>query len=286
MKDPCGNEIELRLRSGEWIGCDPDQVFPTTKGLVRGRDLRRGDMLHFELLPEPQCPSDSVEMGLDAGRLSGLYLAEGDLDENTIEISGHASERESRRWVLDYAKRLGRAAQFEPNSRGKRLYLNVYGAIVLAFMQHFIYGQRAQNKCFTSACCGYGNEFLKALLDEYLAAMRTGTPKKVAGAWVSVGIMRLPGDLRALAARLGWRLVLNRSHATCEGKRFKTFKGELRYSVSGHRTCKSPSEIVGIRRSRCRDVYQIKAENAHQLVLASGVAVILCPSPDWQQSYS
>lgn len=269
------NEIELRLRSGEQIGCGPKQLFSTTDGIIEARDLIAGHQLLSACLPEPAEPLDSSEIGIAAARLSGLFLAEGNRDESTIEISANISERERLNWTFDVAKHYGGSGGFKRNSPGKKLYIRLYGSVVNSVVSHLVFGEGARHKCLQSSCWSYSNAFLRALLEEYLLGDGAWDGSK--NRW-RLGFTRnyaLARDLRVLVARLGGRLVINRSHVTFQGKRFKTFKGEFRFEVSGYRTCKSPFEVVEIGKSRCRYIHRLKLKGCDRVVLSSGVVVPL-----------
>jgi len=78
--------------------------------------------------------------------------------------------------------------------------------------------------------------------------------------------------MRTLAARLDAHIVLNQSHATFAGKRFPTYRGELRFERSGHGNQKHTEEIVSISKARCRVVYDLGVEDEpHLFALASGI---------------
>ncbi len=56
------------------------------------------------------------------------------------------------------------------------------------------------------------------------------------------------------------------------GKNVPTFRGEIRYFQSNHHNRKDENEIVEIRKSRCREVYDIGVEDEpHVFALASGI---------------
>jgi hypothetical protein len=213
-----GNEIDLRLRSGEQIGCCPTKLFSTADGIIQARDLIPGHQLRSACLPEPEEPRDSSEVGIAAARLSGLFLAEGNRANNSIEISAHVSERERLHWILDVAKHYGGSGGFRRNSPGEKLYIRLYGPIVNSVVSHLVFGEGAKHKCLQSSCWSYSNAFLRALLEEYLLGDGAWDGSK--NRW-RLGFTRnyaLARDLPVLVARLGGRLVINRSHVTFSGK--------------------------------------------------------------------
>jgi hypothetical protein len=77
-----------------------------------------------------------------------------------------------------------------------------------------------------------------------------------------------------LAARLGYNLTLHLAFSKIGNKKFPSFRGEMRqeYTAEGHWNRKNKCEIIEIRKSRCREVYDIGIEDEpHIFALASGV---------------
>src|SRR5690606_29081904 len=82
----------------------------------------------------------------------------------------------------------------------------------------------------------------------------------------------LERDLRTACARLGYRLTLKLSHATYKGRKVPIFRGEIREYTTGHHNERPRTEVVEIRRARCREVYDLGvADEPHLFALASGV---------------
>lgn len=113
---------------------------------------------------------------------------------------------------------------------------------------------------------------LEVLLQGYLEG--DGHWDESNGRW-RLGFTRnynLERDLRTACARLGYTLTLRLSEASFDGKLWPTFRGELRMSRTGHHNERDMGEIVEIRKSRCREVYDLGVEDEpHLFALASGV---------------
>jgi DNA modification methylase len=274
-----GDELEIVLRSGERISCTPTHQWPTDRGLLFASELKPGDALESVRIPEPEHPLDTAVVNQEVAWFVGLYIAEGSRSGDTIQIAGHA--KEELRWerVSRFAAKWGGSATRD--ICGNKMSIRVYGKLINALLEQFVTGRTAKDKGLAPVCWRYSNLWLEALIDGYLSGD---------GAWDEknqrwrLGFCRnynLERDLRTLAARIGARLVLNPSTVPYNGKNVPTFRGELRFKTSNHHNCKSPAEIVEIRKARCREVYDIGVEDEpHTYALASGIVTHNCkPNP-------
>ncbi len=264
------DELELVLRSGERIGCTPTHQFPTSRGLLRASEIEVGDHLRRTRLPEPDEAKRPAHVGNDVAWFAGLYIAEGSMSENTIQLAGHASQEERFARVSKIAADYGGSTTCTID--GNKQSIRVYGKLLVAILDELVSGRTAEDKCLAPVCWRYGNEFLRSMLDGYLSG--DGHRDEGNNRW-RLGFTRnynLERDLRVLAARLGFILTLNPVFITGFGKQWPAFKGEIRFETSRHGNEKSREEVVAIRRSRCREVYDVGVEDEpHLFALASGI---------------
>ena len=264
-----GDEITLVLRSGERISCTPTHKFPTQRGLLEAKDIVVGDILERCVLPEPDQPKEPAFIGEDAAWLAGLYVAEGSRSGDTIQISGHAKETE--RWERLQAIAVAYGGYATRTIDENRMDIRLYGKVLNAVIDELVSGRTAKDKHFSPMVWRYSNRFLEAILDGYLAGDGHYDAKN--DRW-RLGFTRnynLESDLRTICARLGYKLKLNLSHVTYNGKRVPTFRGEIRKTRSGHWNEKDPGEIVAVQKARCRKVYDLGVADApHLFALASG----------------
>jgi hypothetical protein len=264
-----GDEITLVLRSGERISCTPTHKFPTQRGLLEAKDIVVGDILERCVLPEPDQPKEPAFIGEDAAWLAGLYVAEGSRSGDTIQIAGHAKETE--RWERLQAIAVAYGGYATRTIDENRMDIRLYGKVLNAVIDELVSGRTAKDKHFSPVVWRYSNRFLEAILDGYLAGDGHYDAKN--DRW-RLGFTRnynLESDLRTICARLGYKLKLNLSHVTYNGKRVPTFRGEIRKTRSGHWNEKDPGEIVAIQKARCREVYDLGvADDPHLFALASG----------------
>lgn len=267
-----GDEIELRLRSGQKISCTPRHKWPTDRGLVEAQDIVIGDVLKTCVLPEPEIPLKPQCIPDSVGWFIGIYLAEGSTDgSGTIQISSHVDE-------VDRFNELERIAQlYGARSRvhlldGKSAVVCIDSKPLSAILSGYITGRVAKDKHLASVCWQRSNRFLSELLRGYLEG--DGHYDRSNDRW-RLGFTRnhqLASDLRTLCARLDCSLTLSLSTATCGDKTFDTFRGELRFTPTTHHNSKNRSEVVAIGRANARDFYDIGVEDEpHLFALASGV---------------
>ncbi len=262
-----GEELELVLRSGERVSCTPTHRFPTHRGLLPASDIRVGDVIKSTKLPEPDFPRDCA-IDSDAAWFAGLYVAEGSRAGDTIQIAGHAKEEGRWERVKAIAAKYGGSVTRTVNGNG--MAIRVYGKLLNAILDELVTGRTAHTKAFAPVVWRYSNRFIAAMVDGYLA----GDGCRDGNRW-RLGFCRnynLERDLRTACARLGYTLTLNMAHTPYNGRRVPTFHGELRTENSGHWNEKDRAEVVAIRKSRCRGVYDIGvADEPHLFALASGV---------------
>jgi hypothetical protein len=264
------DEIELILRSGERISCTPTHKFPTERGLVEASNIQIGDILKRVIIPEPDEPLSPMHITEDTMWLAGLYLAEGSRSGRAIQISGHSKETE--RWdrltriVADYGGNITRTID------GNKMDIRIYGRVLHSLIDHFISGKVAKNKSVSPIVWKYSNSHLEALLDGYLSG--DGHWDEDNNRW-RLGFTRnynLERDLRTLCARLDFHLIINPNFTILNGKKFKTFRGEIRKKRSGHFNQKNTCEVVKIQKARSREFYDIGVEDEpHVFALASGI---------------
>ena len=264
-----GTEIEIVLRSGERISCTPTHRFPTSRGLLAAGDLQIGDVLDACRLPQPDNVKDCA-LDEDAAWLAGLYLAEGSRSGGTIQIAGHAKETERWERVQRIATKFGGTATRTVN--GNCGDIRLYGRVLSAIIDELVTGRVAKDKGFAPVVWRYSDEFVSAMLNGYLSG--DGHWDAPNNRW-RLGFTRnynLERDLRVACARLGYKLTLNLSSVRYKGEQRPTFRGEIRMHRSGHHNERPATEIVELRKARCREVWDLGvADDPHLFALASGV---------------
>jgi len=266
-------ELEIELRNGERIGCTPDHKWPTQRGLVLAKDITVGDIIQHCKLPEPAAPSQPDALPDEMiGWFVGMYIAEGckGKDGTMLNIAGHECETDRFRRLEEIAAAYDGTCVTH-KVHGKAVQTHIHGPALVGIIDQYVSGYTAKYKHLHQRCWARSNEFLAALLQGYLDG--DGGFDKPNKRW-RIGFCKndeLAADLRTIAARLGYKLRLKRGFATCEGKKFPMWRGQLRLVQASYNS-KADTEVVAIHQSRARKFWSISLQDEpHLFALASGV---------------
>jgi DNA modification methylase len=265
--------IELELRSGERVGCTRGHQWPTKRGLLRADELQAGDVIDTTRLPAPDTPAEPDALGLDVAWLCGLYLAEGSMSGDTVQIAGHANETGTR---LEKIERVAASFHGSVNAyvsaNGNGATINMEGPIIAAVIRAYVHGDNAHNKGLKVRVWQRSDVWLRAFLEGYLAG--DGHHDVANDRW-RLGFCRndrLADDFRTLAARMGLPIRLAAVTVTGFGREWPAYRGDIRLLASTHHNARDAGEIVTIRASRARQFWDIGvADDPHTFALASGV---------------
>jgi hypothetical protein len=262
--------LELVLRSGERIGCTGSHLWPTQRGLLATRDLKVGDILGSCVLPEPEGAQRPPYLTDDALWLIGLYLAEGSRSDDTIQIALHRDEMGWLSRLEAIAAHYGGHCTHDLD--GDSLAVRLYGRLLLAMIDTYIAPGTAHIKHLKVAAWALPNKSLRLLLIGYLDG---DGHYDAANNRIRLGFTRnyqLERDLRTAAARLGATITLQPVIVPAFDGSYPSFRGEWRWTRSGHWNERDRSEIVEIRASRARQFWDIGVEDdPHLFSLASGI---------------
>jgi DNA modification methylase len=267
--------IEIELRSGEQIGCTSGHLWPTQRGLVKAKDLRVGDILQKTRLPEPETAGLLHLPDEEIGWFVGLYIAEGSRGGHhgeRIQIAGNITEKPRFERLKRIAAAYGGTCRWHQVGE-KAVTITLTGKVLNAILDTYINGNTAKRKHLAPVAWERSNAFLEAVLMGYLEGDGCWREKQKRWQLGFTRNMEWAADLRTICARLGYWLIVKKSHALCSttGERFPSMRGEIRFERSGHHAEKSREEIVAIKGSSARRFYQIEVEEPHLFALASGV---------------
>jgi hypothetical protein len=206
-----------------------------------------------------------------AGWFVGLYIAEGSRYDGTIDIASHSNETERFERLSALAAALdGDCAVHKTSDNGSTVALK--GPMLWGLIDTYVSGELASGKHLHTRCWKRSNDFLRAVLDGYLAG--DGHYDAVNDRW-RLGFCandELVADLRTIGARLGISVRLRRHVHKMGEREFPGYRGELRFKRSDHHNSRDDGEIVAIRESRARKFWDIGVEDTdHLFALASGV---------------
>ena len=272
-------KLEIVLRSGERIGCTGGHKWVLKDGQeVLAKNLKVGDVLKTCTLPNSHIHTPPF-MTKDLLWFLGLYLAEGSLTDDTIQISLNADEKDWIDKIDGIAKHFGGTCSH--TIEGNKLNVRVYSQVLFATLHQYIGGRTAKNKHLNNVCWSMPNDWLKEIVKGYFDG--DGHYDKDNNR-IRLGFTRnydWERDLRVLASRLGAELTLTLSNSKIGDKSYPSFRGEWRWDKSEHFNSKDKAEIVEIRKSRARHFYDISVDSDdHLFSLASGVLTQNCkPNP-------
>lgn len=272
-------KIELVLRSGERIGCTGGHKWVLENGEeILARDLKVGNILKTCSLPNNETHTPHF-INKDLLWFLGLYLAEGSLSGDCIQIALNADESSWIERIDAVAKYLGGTSTHTID--GNKLNVRVYSQVLLAVLHQYIGGHNAKTKHLNNICWQMPNDWLKEIVIGYFDGDGHYDNKN---GRVRIGFTRnydWERDLRVLAARLGAVLTLTPTFSKIGDKKYPSFRGEWKFEESEHWNSKERSEIVEIRKSRARHFYDISVDSEdHLFSLASGVLTHNCkPNP-------
>lgn len=273
------DRIELVLRSGERIECTGNHKWVLSDGQqVAAKDLKVGDVLKTCTLPDCDLHTPRF-MTKDVLWLLGLYLAEGSLSDDCIQLALNTDETRWIERISEVATYLGGTCTHD--TKGNELSVRIYSQVLLAVIHQYIGGRNAKTKHLNNVCWKMPNEWLKCIVEGYFDG--DGNYDE-ANNRIRLGFTRnyyLERDLRILAARLDASISLRLSSSFIGNKKYPTFKGEWRWGKSHHHNEKDRAEIVEIRKSKGRHFYDISVDGEdHLFSLASGVLTHNCkPNP-------
>jgi len=274
--ETAGDTVRITLRSGEVFTCTANHRWPLADGRVvaaddlkAGTDLFPGDVLATCATPEPEHTDGGALEEL--AWFAGLYLVEGNINGDCINISGHTAEKWRHHKVKEIARRYGGSSTL--TCEGDTALQRVHGRVLLGAIEHFLSGSGAKGKHFHPRAWLSSNRVLRQLLQGYLDG--DGHWDERNQRW-RLGFCRnrsLAQDIRSACARLGWVLTLNPTYATMgRTRRLESYRGEIRFAASNHHNAKSRAEVVKIDRGWGGTFYDIGIEDEpHLFALASGV---------------
>ena len=266
---PRGRPLEIVLRSGERIGCTPNHRWPTQRGLVETQELRAGDVIASCKLPFSGSGGHPPWLHDDALWFAGLYLAEGSMSGETIQLSGHTKERVRWQRIEELCDYYGASPRLYENGNIQNIHID-QAAALHAVLKTIVSGRTAKDKHLNLRVWSWGNRAIRRIIDGYLEG--DGSDE---GARVRLGFTRnyhLERDLRCAAARLGATITIKPTVASIGPKDYPAFRGEWRWERSGHHSEKDRAEVIEVRRSRARKFWDVSvADDPHLFALASGV---------------
>jgi len=266
----------ITIRSGETITCTADHRFPTARGVLAAKDLVVGDVIQSAQLPDNN-NAEPERLPADVGWFVGLYLAEGSMSGKCIQIAGHANERDRYDKLSELAHYYHGTCTFHHNT-GDSATINLYSDVLRGVLDEYLTGRTSHDKHLSSKAWSRSNEFLFSLLQGYLDG--DGHWDETNRRWrlAFTRNTQLARDLRCIVARLGYKIRIVNGVATCNGKTFPVYRGELRMQHNAHHNTKSPYEIVALGKGKnCGRFWDVVlADEPHLFSTIGGMLIHNC----------
>jgi hypothetical protein len=288
-----GRELKLTLKSGEEINCTEDHIWPTRRGLLHTDQLKVGDFLQSVPIPEPEFSNNPEYIPDDIGWIIGLFLGDGNLDskrDSRFFIAYNSKEKENRDKVCDIVNKYGGSVNLYVSGKTNGVQQEIKSPVLCSIINLYVSESGAYKKHLSSKSWNRSNNFLRSLLEGYLAADGHFVEKE--GIWRLhfCNNKSLAQDLRTLCARLGLRLTLKtNTHKNGNGReKYTSYTGTIRTRKPKVNRVKGTviSEIVSISKAdwRCDQFYDIQVENSpHTYALSSGTLTHNCL---WTELYT
>ena len=265
-RQPRGELITIHLRNGFRIEVTPEHKFLVGGRLIEARNLKKGMVLDHARLPD----ESGTPMGTyENGWITGFWLAEGSYEHNRRAIRFNMNSEEDeymeriRKWATKYAGR------FRNHDYGKSRIVVVEGEVPYAIIRHYTSRAGAKRKRLSNNAFLESNEFLRGVLDGFLAG--DGYYDEKNGRWrfkVTTNY-ELIEDLRVVCNRLGYFMRTRLRKTKGFGKEYPCFDIEIREKRKGHFNQKDDFEIMKIEKTRGIS-YEISIEEPHIFILPDG----------------
>jgi DNA modification methylase len=269
------NVLNIKLRSGFCFNCTGDHLFPTQRGIIAASELNHGNNILSCKLPDEDKRVDGIPDIM--GWFVGLYIAEGNIYDKYVRISSH--QKETKRF-----KRLQKIAiQYDANciwrdKDGLACSMDIYSPTLLGILDEYVAGKTSKDKHLTTKAWQRNNNFLRHLLLGYLSGDGHYEKKNKRFRVNFTRNKYLRNDLYTIGARLGISVRLNPRFATCGGKNFETYRGDIRFSKSKHFGVKNDYEIIEIKRGKNHGKYWdiVLQDEPHLFSTINGTLVHNC----------
>jgi len=257
----------IKFRDGLEITCsDKHKFLLADKGLIKTQDIKVGDVVQkLKGFDFPRLVESKFDYNW--GWFIGLYLAEGSLLRNGIQLSIH--QKEAKRFLPLINKLFadfGIKFKKQKIKRSKGVALFSTRKIPVAIIKTFIKGKTSFTKRLTPEAFKHGKEFLRGIVDGWLDG--DGHYEKYNQRW-DAKICRnrkLARNLRTICWIVGYSFRLTKGHntgyITKEKKEQKFYRIKIRKIERGHWLKKEDTEVQRIRKCfpRQRELFDIEVE--------------------------
>jgi DNA modification methylase len=267
-KQPKSTLLTIHLRNGFKIEVTPEHRFLVNGSLVEASRLKKGDKLDHANLPnEIGTPLGTYENGW----VVGLWLAEGnyEADRRSIRFSLNAREDNLSKKLKEWCEKF--AGKYREYNYGNDKIVVICGEVPYAIIRHYTSKSGAKYKRLSSNAFIENNNFLKGILEGFLAGDGYYDVKNDRYHFRITTNHDLLEDLRVICNRLGYFMRSRLRRATIKkiNKTYNTYEIEIRKRRKGHFNQKDDFEILRIIKTKGYS-YEIEIEEPHIFILPDG----------------
>jgi len=265
-KQPKRKLLTVHLRNGTRIEVTPEHRFLVNGKLIEARFLKKGMILDSECLPNEK----GTQLGsYENGWVVGFWLAEGNYesDREAIRFSIHKNETEYANTLEKWSERY--AGKYRKHIYKNCLTIIISGLVPTAIIKHYVSRSGAKHKRLSYNAFSENNEFLKGVLDGFLAGDGYYDRQNHRWRFRITANRDLVNDLRAVCNRLRYSMKARLRKGKGFGKEYLTFDIEIKKRKSGHHNEKNDHEILRIENTQGIS-YEIEIEVPHIFILPDG----------------
>ena len=268
--------IQITLRNGNNIKCTENHRFKVNGKLIEAKDLSIGSILEHCQIKNKKENIENYPFYLNKDILwfIGLYLGDGSLSGETIQISANINDNNERERLKRICKSFNcHLREYQSSENGTQYCIDC--KILYNILKEYIAGNTAYGKHFSTKALNLPNDFIKEIIEGYLYA--DGHWEEENNRWVlgfTAKNQDLQKDLRFISNLLGYDIKLQKTITKAFNAEFKTIRGSLRYETSNHFNAKSSWEIAKIERVKNNHNYKfydlVLEDEPHLFVLHDG----------------
>jgi hypothetical protein len=280
--------ICIKIRSGESYYVTRNHRFILDDGSeIKAKNLKIGDKLKSFDLSQHEMPTvQSSVLDYDAGWFVGMFLGDGCIatshkdtwnnkrgGHTTVTFSCNAQERDIKKKLRKVANKFGCTSFRYKIYDGNKATALTSGGLVNGIIRQFVTGNDSYTKRLTESTWAQSKEFLRGVVDGWLAADGRKNYKHPTYNVVTFGItrnVRMMRDIQLACSLVGYRLRYRPKWAMLNGTQYKMYRGSVRRTLEHYQSTRSNYEVLQIREEQVTTI-AVQVEKDELFVLPSGL---------------
>jgi DNA modification methylase len=276
------DKIEIIMESGEIIKTTSEHIFiKNDKSEIKAGELVKGDILYNVSLPESDIYHNKLNMLSDnIFWFIGVYLAEGSMSNNKIQISSNKNEIHRITIIDKLCSEYGGKYHVYNKPNSNSMTINVSSQIIYSILNKFISGNTSYYKHFSN---DFFNLPLEKIKIAFISYLDSDGGKDLKNNRYKIGFTgknrQLERDIRTICSMLNFRvnMKLTKSKNTNTGKKHSYIKGNLYLLPGKYFIPNRIKEIKVNKKIEKTNYFDISMSgNSNVFSLSSGVLVHNC----------